>query len=83
MYMIPFSFFGASYSKLIASTNGFLSFDVSKTGKFSHFGILKNGKEISKRGEYLSSVTKLVDGPEVAGFTYPLKQVKAVILFTV
>ena len=43
----PFSFFGSSYSKLIASTNGFLSFDISKTGKFSHFGILRNGATLS------------------------------------
>src|SRR5665647_1937604 len=43
----PFSFFGTTYSQLIASTNGFLSFDISKTGKFSHFGILKNGVVLS------------------------------------
>ena len=43
----PFSFFGKSYSQLIASTNGFLSFDISNTGKFSHFGILRNGASLS------------------------------------
>ena len=43
----PFSFFGTTYSQLIASTNGFLSFDISKTGAFSHFGILKNGNVLS------------------------------------
>jgi gliding motility-associated-like protein len=43
----PFSFFGTNYSQLVASTNGFLSFDISKTGKFSHFGILKNGTSLS------------------------------------
>ena len=43
----PFSFFGTTYSQLIASTNGFLSFDISKTGTFSHFGILKNGSSLS------------------------------------
>ena len=43
----PFSFFGKSYSQVIASTNGFLSFDISKTGTFSHFGILKNGSALS------------------------------------
>ncbi|MEO5781628.1 MAG: T9SS type B sorting domain-containing protein [Ginsengibacter sp.] len=43
----PFSFFGSTYSQLIASTNGFLSFDISKTGKFSHFGVLKNGAALS------------------------------------
>ncbi len=43
----PFSFYGATYTQLIASTNGFLSFDISKTGTFSHFGILKNGASLS------------------------------------
>jgi gliding motility-associated-like protein len=43
----PFSFFGTNYSQLIASTNGFLSFDIAKTGAFSHFGILKNGAALS------------------------------------
>ena len=43
----PFSFYGNTYTKLIASTNGFLSFDISKTGLFSHFGILKNGAALS------------------------------------
>ena len=43
----PFSFFGKPYTQLIASTNGFLSFDISKTGAFSHFGILKNGGSLS------------------------------------
>src|SRR5438045_1766569 len=37
----PFSFYGINYNQLIASTNGFLSFDISKTLTFSHFGILK------------------------------------------
>lgn len=43
----PFSFYGNTYTKLIASTNGFLSFDISKAGLFSHFGILKNGAALS------------------------------------
>src|SRR5215212_727299 len=43
----PFSFFGTTYTKLIASTNGFLSFDTSKALTFSHFGILKNGSSLS------------------------------------
>lgn len=43
----PFSFYGNNYTKLIASTNGFLSFDISKATAFSHFGILKNGTSLS------------------------------------
>ena len=43
----PFSFYGSTYTKLIASTNGFLSFDISKASAFSHFGILRNGAVLS------------------------------------
>ncbi|HUS02966.1 MAG TPA: T9SS type B sorting domain-containing protein [Chitinophagaceae bacterium] len=43
----PFSFYGNTYTQLIASTNGFLSFDISKATAFSHFGILKNGASLS------------------------------------
>ncbi len=36
---LPFSFpfYGVPYNSLIASTNGFVSFDISKTGLFSHY----------------------------------------------
>jgi hypothetical protein len=43
----PFSFYGITYNQLIASTNGFLSFDISKALTFSHFGILKFGSNLS------------------------------------
>lgn len=43
----PFSFYGNSYTKLIASTNGYVSFDTAKKLTFSHFGILKNGNSLS------------------------------------
>ena len=32
-----FPFFGTNYTSLIASTNGFLSFDISKAGQFAHW----------------------------------------------
>jgi gliding motility-associated-like protein len=32
-----FPFYGVPYSSLIASTNGYLCFDISKTGLFSHY----------------------------------------------
>ncbi|OSZ80767.1 hypothetical protein CAP36_05850 [Chitinophagaceae bacterium IBVUCB2] len=35
----PFTFFGATYNSLIASTNGLVSFDVSKAGGFAHFAV--------------------------------------------
>jgi len=34
-----FPFFGTYYSSLVASTNGYVSFDVSLTGGFSHFTV--------------------------------------------
>ena len=43
----PFSFYGITYNQLIASTNGFLSFDISKAGTISHFGILRNGNNLN------------------------------------
>ncbi len=33
----PFTFYGTVYNSIIVSTNGFVSFDVSKTGTFSHY----------------------------------------------
>ena len=35
----PFPFYGATYNTLIASTNGYISFDVSKAGAFAHWTI--------------------------------------------
>lgn len=43
----PFSFYGIAYDRVIASTNGFLSFDISKSLTFSHYGILKLGNNLS------------------------------------
>lgn len=39
----PFPFYGTVYNNLIASPNGAVSFDVSKTGAFAHFGMLYDG----------------------------------------
>lgn len=36
----PFTFFGTPYSQLVASSNGYLSFDLSLTGLFSHWNII-------------------------------------------
>ncbi|MBL0355747.1 MAG: hypothetical protein IPP72_02145 [Chitinophagaceae bacterium] len=46
---IPFTFpfYGANYNSLIASTNGYLSFDVSEAGNFSHYAILNNAGGLS------------------------------------
>ncbi len=38
----PFPFYGTVYNSLIASSNGVISFDVSKTGQFAHYGILRD-----------------------------------------
>ncbi len=39
----PFNFFGTTYTQLVISANGYLSFDITKASKFSHFGILRTG----------------------------------------
>ncbi|HEY6063256.1 MAG TPA: hypothetical protein VIV35_06580, partial [Chitinophagaceae bacterium] len=42
----PFPFYGTVYNNLVASTNGYLSFDISLAGQFSHYannGDLPNG----------------------------------------
>ena len=38
----PFPFYGTVYNNLIASSNGVVSFDVSKTGQFAHYGMLRD-----------------------------------------
>ncbi|MDB5252167.1 MAG: hypothetical protein JWP27_1336 [Flaviaesturariibacter sp.] len=38
-----FSFFGTVYTRVIASPNGMISFDVTKAGQFAHFGLLNGG----------------------------------------
>ena len=38
-----FPFYGIYYSQLVASSNGYVSFDDTKAGTFSHYGILSNG----------------------------------------
>lgn len=42
-----FPFYGVNYTQLVASTNGFISFDISKANLFSHYGILRNGATLS------------------------------------
>jgi gliding motility-associated-like protein len=36
----PFSFFGTSYTQLVASTNGYVCFDLTEAGQFSHWDII-------------------------------------------
>lgn len=38
----PFPFYGTVFNNLIASSNGVVSFDVSKTGQFAHYGMLRD-----------------------------------------
>ena len=38
-----FPFFGITYNSLVASTNGVISFDISKAGGFAHWSILNAG----------------------------------------
>lgn len=39
----PFPFFGITYNDLIASTNGVVSFDISKANAFAHWNIINGG----------------------------------------
>lgn len=43
----PFPFFGSTYTQLVASTNGYLSFDISRANLPSHWGILSTGTALS------------------------------------
>jgi gliding motility-associated-like protein len=42
-----FPFFGTNYNSLVASTNGYVSFDASLAAAFSHYGILNGGGYLS------------------------------------
>jgi gliding motility-associated-like protein len=42
-----FNFFGSLYTQLVASTNGYVCFDITKAGAFSHYGILNSGSSLS------------------------------------
>lgn len=39
-----FPFFGTVYTDLVASTNGYVSFDISRASQSSHYQILSNGR---------------------------------------
>jgi gliding motility-associated-like protein len=64
----PFSFYGNTYTKLAASTNGFLTFDNSKATTFSHYGILANGTLLSSTtGTPQDLPSSLYDGAIIMG----------------
>jgi len=42
-----FPFYGTNYTQLVASTNGYVSFNTSLAGNTSHYGILNNGGGLS------------------------------------
>lgn len=64
----PFSFYGNTYTKLAASTNGFLTFDNSKASTFSHYGILANGSMLSSTtGTPQDLPSSLYDGAIIMG----------------
>lgn len=45
-----FPFYGTNYTQLVASTNGLLSFDVTKANQFSHYAMLRSGGSLSATG---------------------------------
>ncbi len=38
----PFPFYGNVYNSLVTSSNGVISFDITKTGLFAHYGMLRD-----------------------------------------
>lgn len=38
----PFPFYGTIYNNLVASSNGVVSFDASRSGQFAHYGMLRD-----------------------------------------
>ncbi len=42
-----FPFYGITKTSLLASTNGYICFDLTKANAFSHYGILRNGATLS------------------------------------
>ncbi len=42
----PFPFYGNTYTQVIASPNGMISFDISRANHFAHYGILKDVNNI-------------------------------------
>jgi len=81
-----FPFYGLNNTSLVVSTNGYISFDLSKTGLFSHYGILNNGGFLSATSgtpENLPSVLydrSLIFGPyhdlDPGVANSPTKQIK-------
>ncbi len=81
-----FPFYGTIYNSLIISTNGYVSFDVSGAGNFSHYGILNGGGFLSATtgnpGENLPSTLydrALIMGPYHdldPNVTQPTQQIK-------
>ena len=87
-----FPFYGTIYNSLVVSTNGYISFDVSLSGNFSHYGILNSGGFLSATtgnpGENLPSTLydkALIMGPYHdldPSVTQPTQQVKYEIFGT-
>ena len=81
----PFTFFGQTYTKLVASTNGYVCFDTTRAGLFSHYQIFQMSGGLSTSGTPLDLPSTLYDkglimGPyhdlDPAYTTSALKQVK-------
>ena len=63
----PFSFYGTTYNKLIISDNGFISFDISKAGGFSHWGITSSAGSLTSSGTPLNLPSTLYDKAIIMG----------------
>jgi gliding motility-associated-like protein len=59
-----FPFYGVVHNNLVISTNGYISFDVSKAGAFSHFSVNSNLPSTSYDGDVIMGAYHDIDPSE-------------------
>ncbi|GAB4094188.1 T9SS type B sorting domain-containing protein [Flaviaesturariibacter terrae] len=52
----PFTFYGTTYTQLVASTNGVVCFDLTRATQFAHYGIYESGTSLSSSGTVLADL---------------------------
>lgn len=73
-----FPFFGTNYNSLVASTNGYISFDATEAGNFSHWNIINGGTPQNLPSDFYDRA--LIMGPyhdlDPANFPNPGQRIK-------
>jgi gliding motility-associated-like protein len=62
-----FPFYGNNYSNLVVSSNGALSFDLSRAGQFAHYGLFNNGGVLQDNGVPENLPSTLYDPAQIMG----------------